>query len=66
MHVLSGITTYSRNDKTVFGKPDFAFKARKIAVFCDSEFWHGFDIERFPLELLEQLPLQFPLKYVII
>ena len=38
-----GITTYSRNDKTIFGKPDFAFKARKIAVFCDSEFWHGFD-----------------------
>jgi DNA (cytosine-5)-methyltransferase 1 len=40
-----GITTYSRNDKTVFGKPDFVFKARKIAVFCDSEFWHGYDWE---------------------
>ena len=38
-----GITTYSRNDKTVFGTPDFAFKARKVVVFCDSEFWHGFD-----------------------
>ncbi len=44
-HELSrrGISTYLRNDKTVFGKPDFVFKARKIAVFCDSEFWHGFD-----------------------
>ena len=38
-----GITTYSRNDKTVFGKPDFSFKARKVVVFCDSEFWHGFN-----------------------
>jgi len=38
-----GVTTYSRNDKTVFGKPDFVFKARKVAVFCDSEFWHGYD-----------------------
>jgi len=40
-----GITTYSKNDKTVFGKPDFVFKARKVAVFCDSEFWHGYDWE---------------------
>lgn len=41
--IRRGVTTYSRNDKTIFGKPDFAFKARKIAVFCDSEFWHGFN-----------------------
>ena len=40
-----GITTYSKNDRSVFGKPDFVFKARKIAVFCDSEFWHGYDWE---------------------
>ncbi len=38
-----GLTTYRRNDKSVFGKPDFVFAARKIAVFCDSEFWHGYD-----------------------
>jgi len=40
-----GITTYSKNDRSVFGKPDFVFRARKIAVFCDSEFWHGYDWE---------------------
>jgi DNA mismatch endonuclease (patch repair protein) len=34
---------YKKNDKTVFGKPDFVFKKKKIAVFCDSEFWHGKD-----------------------
>jgi len=34
---------YRANDKTVFGKPDVVFKGRKIAVFVDSEFWHGKD-----------------------
>ncbi len=32
---------YRKNDKTVFGKPDLVIKSLKIAVFCDSEFWHG-------------------------
>src|ERR1700752_1564872 len=34
---------YRKNDKTVLGKPDFVLKKHKIAVFCDSEFWHGKD-----------------------
>lgn len=36
---------YRKNDRTIFGKPDFVFKSLKIAVFCDSEFWHGKDWE---------------------
>lgn len=32
---------YRKNCKDVFGKPDICFKGKKIAVFCDSEFWHG-------------------------
>ncbi|MCR5150575.1 MAG: very short patch repair endonuclease [Clostridiales bacterium] len=36
---------YRKNDKTVFGHPDLTFKGKKIAVFVDSEFWHGFDWE---------------------
>ena len=32
---------YRKNCKDVFGKPDFCFKGKKIAIFCDSEFWHG-------------------------
>jgi DNA mismatch endonuclease Vsr len=32
---------YRKNDKTVFGKPDFVLKKYKVAIFCDSEFWHG-------------------------
>lgn len=34
---------YRRNDKSVFGKPDFVIKSLKIAIFCDGEFWHGRD-----------------------
>lgn len=36
---------YLKNDKSVFGKPDFTFKKYKIAVFVDSEFFHGKDWE---------------------
>ena len=36
---------YRKNVKTVFGHPDIAFISKKIAVFCDSEFWHGYDWE---------------------
>ena len=36
---------YRKNAKQVFGKPDIAFIGKKIAVFCDSEFFHGYDWE---------------------
>ncbi len=36
---------YRKNVKTVFGHPDIAFIGKKIAVFCDSEFFHGYDWE---------------------
>ena len=32
---------FAKNVKTVFGKPDFVFRRKKIAVFVDSDFWHG-------------------------
>lgn len=34
---------YRKNTNKVFGHPDIAFTSKKIAVFCDSEFWHGYD-----------------------
>ena len=34
---------YQKNSKKVFGKPDIVFIGKKVAVFCDSEFWHGYD-----------------------
>lgn len=36
---------YRKNVKGLTGKPDIAFIGKKIAVFCDSEFWHGYDWE---------------------
>lgn len=38
-----GIKSFSRNARAVIGKPDIAFLARKIAIFCDGDFWHGYD-----------------------
>ena len=32
---------YRKHYKKVPGKPDIAFPGKKIAIFCDSEFWHG-------------------------
>ena len=34
---------YRKNSNKVFGHPDIVFIGKKIAVFCDSEFWHGYD-----------------------
>ena len=36
---------YRKNVKSIEGKPDIAFIGKKIAVFCDSEFWNGYDWE---------------------
>ena len=32
---------YRKNNKTIFGKPDLSIKKLKLAMFVDSEFWHG-------------------------
>ena len=38
---------YRKNSTKIFGKPDVVFIGKKIAVFCDSEFWHGYNwVER--------------------
>ena len=34
---------YRKNVKAIEGKPDIAFIGKKVAVFCDSEFWHGYN-----------------------
>lgn len=37
---------YRKNVSKITGKPDIAFIGKKVAVFCDSEFWYGYDWER--------------------
>ncbi|BDU23837.1 very short patch repair endonuclease [Flavobacterium sp. GSB-24] len=36
---------YRKNNKKIFGKPDITFAKYKIAIFVDSEFFHGKDWE---------------------
>lgn len=38
-----GLKGYRRNVHGVLGTPDFCWKGKKIAVFCDSSFWHGYN-----------------------
>lgn len=36
---------YRKNVFAIFGCPDIAFISKRVVVFCDSEFWHGYDWE---------------------
>ena len=36
---------YRKNYKGLIGKPDIVITKYRIAVFCDSDFWHGYDWE---------------------
>ena len=36
---------YRKNVNRIYGKPDIVFISKKVAVFCDSEFWHGYNWE---------------------
>lgn len=33
------------NCTKVFGRPDILFPKLRLAIFCDSEFWHGYNFE---------------------
>lgn len=37
---------YRKNYKALPGKPDIAITKYRIAIFCDSSFWHGRDIDK--------------------
>lgn len=34
---------YRKNLRSIPGTPDICFKSHKVAVFCDGEFWHGYN-----------------------
>lgn len=36
---------YRKNVKSIYGHPDIAFIGKKVAIFVDGEFWHGYDWE---------------------
>jgi len=37
---------YRKNDKAIFGCPDLTIRKHKLAIFVDSEFFHGKDWDR--------------------
>jgi DNA mismatch endonuclease (patch repair protein) len=37
---------YRKNCKNILGKPDIVIKKYNLAIFCDSEFWHGKDCNK--------------------
>ena len=51
---------YRKNVSRVFGKPDLAFIGKKVAVFCDSEFWHGYDWENKQKEIKSRREFWIP------
>ena len=51
---------YRKNSSKVFGHPDIVFIGKKIAVFCDSEFWHGYDWDNRKNEIKSRREFWFP------
>lgn len=37
---------YRKNHKALPGKPDIVFLGKKVAIFCDGDFWHGKDWDK--------------------
>ncbi|MEA5049893.1 MAG: very short patch repair endonuclease [Oscillospiraceae bacterium] len=51
---------YRKNVSSILGKPDIAILGYKIAIFCDSEFWHGFDWEHKKEEIKSHRDFWYP------
>ena len=45
-HLMSTAGLEFEKQYIVEGKPDFAFPKERVAVFCDSGFWHGYNWAR--------------------
>lgn len=41
---------------SIIGKPDFVLERDKIAIFCDSEFWHGYNWNKTKSEIKVRIP----------
>lgn len=42
---------YRKNVNNIIGKPDIVYIGKKVAIFVDSEFWHGYNWEVKKLEI---------------
>ena len=55
---------YQKNVTSILGKPDIVFKGAKVAVFCDSEFFHGKDWENLKAQLERGKNAEFWIKKI--
>jgi len=39
---LTRSNMHAKKHAKMFGRPDFVFPRARVAVFCDSHFWHGY------------------------
>ena len=51
---------YRCNSKYIYGHPDISMKGYKIAIFCDSEFWHGYNFEENKTKIHKHLEYWIP------
>jgi DNA mismatch endonuclease (patch repair protein) len=49
---LAGLN-FRKHPKGIYGRPDAGNKSKKIAVFFDSDFWHGYQYKK---KLIKRLP----------
>ncbi|MDE7425198.1 MAG: very short patch repair endonuclease [Lachnospiraceae bacterium] len=56
---------YRKNDKKLPGKPDIVLSKYKIAIFCDSEFFHGKDWEVLKPQLERGKNAEFWIKKIL-
>lgn len=34
--------------KDIYGNPDFILREKRVAIFCDGDFWHGYEMRTNP------------------
>lgn len=44
---------FERNCKELPGSPDIVFRAKKVAIFIDGDFWHGWRLQAWESKLSE-------------
>jgi DNA mismatch endonuclease (patch repair protein) len=42
---------YRKNVASLPGKPDIVFRRKRLAIYCDGDFWHGRDWEQLKAQL---------------
>ena len=45
---------YRKHVNDLPGKPDFVFRAKKVAVFVDGDFWHGYKYQQWKHKLSKE------------